>query len=185
MLVKVQKQFTESARPAKATVLMGPATIVSTMPIDMWPTWLSTIGPASLSVSLSSARKEIAARALAWNEGGGSRVMGGCSRNLRFDTWFSFSRVKLVSWNVNGLRAVLRKNFLDFLAEENPDILCLQENKAGPHDVEQLWPARYTTYWNVALKKGYSGTAMFTKKRPLEIQGGIGKAVHDKEGRVL
>jgi exodeoxyribonuclease-3 len=93
--------------------------------------------------------------------------------------------VKLVSWNVNGLRAVLRKNFLDYLAEEDPDILCLQETKAGPNDVEQLLPLVYTTYWNVAQKKGYSGTAIFTKKRPRQIQGGIGMAVHDLEGRVL
>lgn len=98
---------------------------------------------------------------------------------------FSLTGVKLVSWNVNGLRAVLRKNFLDFLEKENPDILCLQETKAGPNDVEQLWPAHYRTYWNVALKKGYSGTAIFTRKRPRDIKGGIGKAIHDKEGRVL
>ena len=93
--------------------------------------------------------------------------------------------VKLVSWNVNGLRAVLRKNFLDFLAQEKPDILCLQETKAGLDDVERLWPVSYSTYWNVALKKGYSGTAIFAKKRPLQISGGIGKSIHDKEGRVL
>jgi len=93
--------------------------------------------------------------------------------------------VKLISWNVNGLRAVLRKNFLEFLAQEKPDILCLQETKAGLEDVEQLWPVSYATYWNVALKKGYSGTAIFAKKRPLQISGGIGKPMHDKEGRVL
>ena len=80
-----------------------------------------------------------------------------------------FCAVKLISWNVNGLRAVLRKNFLDYLANEKPDILCLQETKAGPDDVEQLWPATYTTYWNTAQKKGYSGTAIFTKTRPLAI----------------
>jgi exodeoxyribonuclease-3 len=93
--------------------------------------------------------------------------------------------VKLVSWNVNGLRAVLRKNFLDFLASEQPDILCLQETKAGPDDVEQLWPATYTTYWNTARKKGYSGTAIFTKQRPLSVHQGIKMAEHDNEGRVL
>jgi len=93
--------------------------------------------------------------------------------------------VKLVSWNINGLRAVLRKNFLDFLAEEDPDILCVQETKAGPNDVEQLWPASYTTYWNVARKKGYSGTAVFSKVRPLQVSTGIGKTRHDREGRVL
>jgi len=93
--------------------------------------------------------------------------------------------VKLISWNVNGLRAVLRKNFLDYLADEAPDMLCLQETKAGPDDVEQLWPAHYTTYWNTAEKKGYSGTALFTRTRPLSVARGIGRIAHDKEGRVL
>ncbi len=93
--------------------------------------------------------------------------------------------MKLISWNVNGLRAVLRKNFLDFLAKEDPDILCLQETKAGPDDVEQLWPATYTTYWNAATKKGYSGTVIFTKERPINVNKGIRIAEHDNEGRVL
>jgi exodeoxyribonuclease-3 len=93
--------------------------------------------------------------------------------------------VKLVSWNVNGLRAILRKNFLDYLEDEQPDVLCLQETKASPDQVEQLWPAHYTTYWNAAEKKGYSGTAIFTRQRPLEIHTGIGLAAHDREGRVL
>jgi exodeoxyribonuclease-3 len=93
--------------------------------------------------------------------------------------------VKLISWNVNGLRAVLRKNFLEYLEEESPDILCLQEVKAGPNDVEQLWPAAYTTYWNCAEKKGYSGTMLFSRKRPLNIACGIGVKEHDREGRVL
>lgn len=93
--------------------------------------------------------------------------------------------MKLISWNVNGLRAVLRKNFLDYLAEEQPDMLCLQETKAGPDDVEQLWPAAYRTYWNVAQKKGYAGTAIFTRVRPLAVTPGLGRAAHDAEGRVL
>ena len=93
--------------------------------------------------------------------------------------------MKLISWNVNGLRAVLRKNFLEFLDEENPDILCLQETRAEPNEVEQLWPASFTTYWNTAEKKGYSGTAILTKKRPLKIAAGIEVAAHDREGRVL
>jgi exodeoxyribonuclease-3 len=96
-----------------------------------------------------------------------------------------FSRVKFVSWNVNGLRAVLRKNFLEFLEQEDPDILCVQETKAGPNDVEQLWPAAYTTFWNEAEKKGYSGTAIFTRVRPLQVTRGIGQKAHDAEGRVL
>jgi exodeoxyribonuclease-3 len=93
--------------------------------------------------------------------------------------------MKILSWNVNGLRAVLKKNFLEFLAAENPDVLCLQETKCTPDDVEQLWPASYTTYWNYAEKKGYSGTAIFTKERPLKVTPHIGVNDHDKEGRVL
>jgi len=91
----------------------------------------------------------------------------------------------LISWNVNGLRAVLRKSFLDYFDSEAPDIFCLQETKAGPDDVEQLWPVSYTTYWNTAEKKGYSGTAIFTKTRPLNVSTGIGIEKHDREGRVL
>lgn len=93
--------------------------------------------------------------------------------------------MKLISWNVNGLRAVLRKNFLEFLDAEQPDILCLQETKCSPDQVEQLWPAQYTTYWNSAERKGYSGTAIFTKLRPLRVTPDLGLAQHDGEGRVL
>jgi exodeoxyribonuclease-3 len=93
--------------------------------------------------------------------------------------------VKLISWNVNGLRAVLKKNFLEYLDTEKPDVLCLQETKCHPDDVEQLWPAKYTTYWNWAEKEGYSGTAIFTKARPLNVTPHIGVAEHDREGRVL
>ena len=93
--------------------------------------------------------------------------------------------MKLISWNVNGLRAVLRKNFLDYLAAESPDILCLQETKCSPDQVEQLWPATYETHWNSAEKKGYSGTAIFTKTKPLKVTQGIGHDDHDREGRVL
>jgi exodeoxyribonuclease-3 len=93
--------------------------------------------------------------------------------------------VKIISWNVNGLRAVLRKNFLDYLTAESPDILCLQETKASPDDVEQLWPVHYTTYWNTAKKKGYSGTVIFTRPRPLAVTNGIQMDEHDSEGRVL
>lgn len=93
--------------------------------------------------------------------------------------------MKLISWNVNGLRAVLKKNFLEFLADENPDVLCLQETKCSPDDVEQLWPASYATYWNCAEKKGYSGTAIFTKRRPVKVTNGLGIAEHDREGRVI
>jgi exodeoxyribonuclease-3 len=93
--------------------------------------------------------------------------------------------VKLISWNVNGLRSVLRKNFLEYLDQEKPDVLCLQETKAGPNDVEQLWPVTYKTFWNVAQKKGYAGTAIFTRIRPIEVHCGIGITDHDNEGRVL
>jgi exodeoxyribonuclease III len=93
--------------------------------------------------------------------------------------------VKLISWNVNGLRSVLRKNFLDYLNTEQPDIFCLQETKCRPDDVEQLWPVTYTTYWNCAQKKGYSGIAIFTKTRPLSVVPHIGISEHDQEGRVL
>ena len=93
--------------------------------------------------------------------------------------------MKIISWNVNGLRAVLRKNFLDYLAKEKPDILCLQETKATPDDVEQLWPSTYTTFWNSAQKKGYSGTAIFTLVKPIKVTLGLNIAEHDNEGRVL
>lgn len=93
--------------------------------------------------------------------------------------------MKIISWNVNGLRAVLRKNFLEYLGKESPEILCLQETKASPDQVEQLWPATYTTFWNTAQKKGYSGTAIFTRPRPLAVTPGMGKAEHDAEGRIL
>lgn len=93
--------------------------------------------------------------------------------------------VKLISWNVNGLRAVLRRNFLEYLDAEKPDVLCLQETKCNPDDIEQLWPANYTTFWNTAQKKGYSGTALFTRARPLRVAPHIGRTEHDQEGRVL
>lgn len=93
--------------------------------------------------------------------------------------------MKLISWNVNGLRAVLRKNFLEFLDSEKPDILCLQETKCGPDDVEQLWTARYSSHWNCAEKKGYAGTALFSQLRPNAVTTGINIADHDREGRVL
>jgi exodeoxyribonuclease-3 len=93
--------------------------------------------------------------------------------------------VKLISWNVNGLRAVLRKNFLEYLAEEKPDVICLQETKATREDVEPQWPAHYRDHWNSAQKKGYSGTAILTKTAPLTVKCGIGSPDHDSEGRAL
>jgi len=93
--------------------------------------------------------------------------------------------VKLISWNVNGLRAILRKNFLEYLAEERPDILCLQETKASATDIDAVWPSEYAAYWNSAEKKGYSGTALLTRIPPIQVTRGIGVAEHDREGRVL
>ena len=93
--------------------------------------------------------------------------------------------MKIISWNVNGLRSVLKKNFLEFLDAERPDILCLQETKCTPDDVEQLWPAHYQTFWNSAQKRGYAGTAIFVKDRTLAVQPHIGIVEHDQEGRVL
>ncbi len=93
--------------------------------------------------------------------------------------------MKLISWNVNGLRAVLKKNFLDYLQQESPDVLCLQETKCWPDQVEAVWSDRYETHWNWAEKKGYSGTAILTRERPIQVTRGIGIAEHDREGRVI
>lgn len=92
--------------------------------------------------------------------------------------------MKLISWNVNGLRAALGKGFLDFVAEASPDVLCLQETKMQQGQAEIDLP-RYKEYWNSALKKGYSGTAVFTKVEPLSATYGIGADEHDAEGRVI
>lgn len=93
--------------------------------------------------------------------------------------------MKLISWNVNGLRAVLKKNFLQFLADEAPDILCLQETKCSPDQVEPVWPSAYEAHWDSAEKKGYSGAAILTRHAPIRVTQGIGIPVHDREGRVL
>lgn len=92
--------------------------------------------------------------------------------------------MKLISWNVNGLRACLQKGFLDFFKEADADIFCLQETKLqeGQHDLDL---PGYHQYWNYAEKKGYSGTALFTKKEPLSVTYGIGVEEHDHEGRVI
>jgi exodeoxyribonuclease-3 len=94
--------------------------------------------------------------------------------------------MKLLSWNVNGIRAVIKKGFADFVAAEQPDILCLQETKARPEQVElPLELGSYKTYWNSAEKPGYSGTAIFTREEPLEVSYGMGVEEHDKEGRIV
>jgi len=92
--------------------------------------------------------------------------------------------MKLISWNVNGLRACITKGFFDFLQECQPDILALQETKMQPEQYEGDAEG-YTVYWNSAEKKGYSGTAVFAKKAPLSVSYGIGLAEHDNEGRVI
>ena len=95
--------------------------------------------------------------------------------------------MKLISWNVNGLRAVLRKNFLEYLEEEKPDILCVQEIKCRPGDVEGSLPAGYTAHFHPAEKAGYAGTAIFCKKAPLAVApfvNVVGKT-SDNEGRIL
>ena len=94
--------------------------------------------------------------------------------------------MKLISWNVNGVRAVLKKGFADFIHREQPDVLCLQETKAMQAEVvvpEAL--AGYHSYWSSAQKKGYSGTAIFTKTEPLAVTYGLGMSEHDAEGRVI
>ncbi|SME90243.1 exodeoxyribonuclease-3 [Bacillus subtilis] len=93
--------------------------------------------------------------------------------------------MKLISRNVNGLRAVMRKmDFLSYLKEEDADIICLQETKIQDGQVD-LQPEGYHVYWNYAVKKGYSGTAVFSKQEPLQVIYGIGVEEHDQEGRVI
>lgn len=91
--------------------------------------------------------------------------------------------MKLVSWNVNGLRACVGKGFFDFLAAESPDVMCLQETKLQPEQAPQV--EGYFEYWNSAEKKGYSGTAVFSKTEPLSVSLGLGIEEHDHEGRVI
>ena len=92
---------------------------------------------------------------------------------------------KLISWNVNGIRAIINKGFLDFVEKHNPDILCLQETKARPEQVELDLPEYPYKYWNWAEKKGYSGTAIFSKIEPLDVSDGLDISKHDSEGRVI
>ncbi len=94
--------------------------------------------------------------------------------------------MKILSWNVNGIRAVLKKGFLDFLAEQDPDVLCLQETRAHPDHVPPLQLPQYEVHWNWCPENpGYSGTAVFTKIKPIDVSRGVGIAKHDQEGRVL
>ena len=92
--------------------------------------------------------------------------------------------MKLISWNVNGIRACVTKGFLDFFNEVDADIFCIQESKLQAGQIDLDLPG-YRQYWNYAEKKGYSGTAIFTKREPLSVYYGLGIEEHDKEGRVI
>ena len=92
--------------------------------------------------------------------------------------------MKLISWNVNGLRACLQKGFLDFCAQTDADIYCLQETKLQAGQAEVDLPG-YHMYWNYADKKGYSGTAVFTRQEPLSVTYGFGDDLHRHEGRII
>jgi exodeoxyribonuclease-3 len=94
--------------------------------------------------------------------------------------------MKLVSWNVNGLRAALKKGAMDYFTAVKADVICLQETKAHPGDVQHVvWPKGYEVFWNSADKKGYSGTAVITRVKPLSVTNHIGMKPHDEEGRVI
>lgn len=92
--------------------------------------------------------------------------------------------MKLISWNVNGLRAAVTKGFMESFNELDADIFCLQETKLQPDQISLELPG-YEQYWNSAVKKGYSGTAVFTRIKPLSVTNGIGIEEHDQEGRVI
>ena len=92
--------------------------------------------------------------------------------------------MRLISWNVNGLRACVQKGFLEYFNSVNADVFCIQESKLQEGQIELDLPG-YEQYWNYAEKKGYSGTAIFTKKKPLSVKYGLGIEEHDHEGRVI
>ena len=92
--------------------------------------------------------------------------------------------MKLISWNVNGLRACMGKGFPEFVTEAEPDLLCLQETKLQAGQLE-LELSGYRQYWNYAEKKGYSGTAVFSRREPLSVTYGLGQEEHDREGRLI
>ena len=93
--------------------------------------------------------------------------------------------MKIISWNVNGIRAVIKKGFLDFINDFNPDIVCIQETKAHPEQVDLDLDNYKYKYWNSATKKGYSGTAIFSKIKPISVQNDMNIEKHDDEGRVI
>ena len=93
--------------------------------------------------------------------------------------------VKIISWNVNGIRAVIPRGFAEIVKKINPDILCLQETKAHPDQVDKILKEFEHHYWNSAEKKGYSGTAVFSKIKPLSVMYGVDKENHKGEGRII
>ena len=93
--------------------------------------------------------------------------------------------MKIVSWNVNGIRSILSKGFVDFVNQYKPDIICLQETKAFPEQVNLDLPEYPYKYWNSAKKKGYSGTAIFCKQKPIQVTNDMDIPKHDNEGRVI
>jgi len=95
--------------------------------------------------------------------------------------------IRILSWNVNGIRAAAKKGFLEWLASESPDILCVQETKAHPEQLTKnlLNPTGYTSFWHSAKKKGYSGVAVYTKEVPLNVETKLGEERFDDEGRII
>ena len=93
--------------------------------------------------------------------------------------------MKFISWNVNGIRACLKNGFLSFVKKEDPDILCVQEIKAHPDQVDKILKEYDCHYWNSAEKKGYSGTAVFSKIQPLSVNYGLDEKNHKREGRII
>ena len=93
--------------------------------------------------------------------------------------------IKLISWNVNGIRAAIKKGFIEFLDKYDPDVICLQETKAMPEQVDIVLNEYPHKFWNSAEKKGYSGTAIFSKIKPMNYFYDLGIEEHDKEGRVI
>ena len=91
--------------------------------------------------------------------------------------------IKLISWNVNGIRSIVKKGFKDFVRKEKPEVICLQETKGKVEGI--LKEEGYEEYWNNGVKKGYSGTAVFVSSKPLNVNYGLGLEEHDKEGRVI
>ena len=92
--------------------------------------------------------------------------------------------VKMISWNVNGIRACVKKGFMDYFKDVDADVFCIQESKLQEGQIELNLPG-YHQYWNYAQKKGYSGTALFSKKEPISVSYGLGIEEHDNEGRVI